>query len=311
MNHFTSWSVFLFLASQVVFLIVLELEPSPAWTMFRPAMSAMSFVLLGWSLSLHGVGSSFLVDHRLESYQKDIICYWKDFVKIGEASRNSPSLPGLSIVPSCHCSDIRWSDISFANCCYIFARRAQSLGDSTIRNCDNILVLKDGVVAEEGSHDELLENNGLNAEMWNMQLHSTSTSASQVNLVDLNAYNQTPPSIGANPTTTVPTQAWTCYQERWKLGTYFLFVTIVKISVTFRWAFSFYDSILVTYTSWLRMTWLETYTFRNRRRLTHFRVLQYLVSGPLQPVVWNVEPDQVKVAFTQNMDTFVLQWEQA
>lgn len=62
-------------------------------------------------------------------------------------------------------------------------------------------------MAEEGSDDEMLENNGLNAEMWNMQLHSTSTSASQVNLVDLDADNQTPPSIGANPTTTVPTQA--------------------------------------------------------------------------------------------------------
>jgi ABC-type multidrug transport system fused ATPase/permease subunit len=55
----------------------------------------------------------------------------------------------------------------------------------TIRNCDNILVLKDGVVSEEGTHDELLEINGLYAEMWNMQLHSTSNSESQVNLVEL------------------------------------------------------------------------------------------------------------------------------
>lgn len=30
----------------------------------------------------------------------------------------------------------------------------------TIRNADNIIVLKDGVVSEQGTHDELLENKG-------------------------------------------------------------------------------------------------------------------------------------------------------
>jgi ABC-type transport system involved in Fe-S cluster assembly fused permease/ATPase subunit len=59
----------------------------------------------------------------------------------------------------------------------------------TIRNADNIIVLKEGRVAEEGTHDELLAKNGLYAEMWNMQLHSTSSSASaassQVSLTGL------------------------------------------------------------------------------------------------------------------------------
>jgi ABC-type transport system involved in Fe-S cluster assembly fused permease/ATPase subunit len=57
----------------------------------------------------------------------------------------------------------------------------------TIRNADNIIVLKEGRVAEEGTHDELLVKNGLYAEMWNMQLHSTSSSAgsSQVSLTGL------------------------------------------------------------------------------------------------------------------------------
>lgn len=43
----------------------------------------------------------------------------------------------------------------------------------TIRNADNIIVLKDGSVAEQGTHDELMKQNGSYAAMWNMQLHST------------------------------------------------------------------------------------------------------------------------------------------
>ena len=43
----------------------------------------------------------------------------------------------------------------------------------TIRNCDNIIVLKDGDVAEQGTHDELLKRNGIYADMWNTQLHAT------------------------------------------------------------------------------------------------------------------------------------------
>ena len=46
----------------------------------------------------------------------------------------------------------------------------------TIRNADNIIVLKDGVVDEQGTHDELLEKGGLYAEMWTMQLHSNTNS---------------------------------------------------------------------------------------------------------------------------------------
>eukprot|EP00977_Amphora_coffeiformis_P018190 scaffold6282_cov165-Amphora_coffeaeformis.AAC.3 len=45
----------------------------------------------------------------------------------------------------------------------------------TIRNADNIVVLKDGKVAEEGKHEQLLAQNGVYAAMWNMQLHSTSS----------------------------------------------------------------------------------------------------------------------------------------
>ena len=52
----------------------------------------------------------------------------------------------------------------------------------TIRNADNIIVLKDGVAAEQGTHDELLALNGIYADMWNMQLHATSASSSKVSL---------------------------------------------------------------------------------------------------------------------------------
>jgi ABC-type multidrug transport system fused ATPase/permease subunit len=40
---------------------------------------------------------------------------------------------------------------------------------STIRNCDKILVLKDGVVAEEGTHDELLALGGVYAGLYRAQ----------------------------------------------------------------------------------------------------------------------------------------------
>lgn len=54
----------------------------------------------------------------------------------------------------------------------------------TIRNADNIIVLKDGVVFEQGTHEELLAKDGLYAEMWTMQLHSNTES--QVSLSALN-----------------------------------------------------------------------------------------------------------------------------
>lgn len=40
----------------------------------------------------------------------------------------------------------------------------------TICDSDQILVLKDGHVAEMGSHRELLERNGTYAELWNSKL---------------------------------------------------------------------------------------------------------------------------------------------
>lgn len=46
----------------------------------------------------------------------------------------------------------------------------------TVRNADNIIVLKDGGVAEEGTHDDLLARDGLYAEMWGMQLSSAQDS---------------------------------------------------------------------------------------------------------------------------------------
>jgi len=48
----------------------------------------------------------------------------------------------------------------------------------TIRNADNIVVLDDGVVAEQGTHEELLELDGKYAAMWNMQLHQSGSGSS-------------------------------------------------------------------------------------------------------------------------------------
>jgi subfamily B ATP-binding cassette protein MsbA len=41
---------------------------------------------------------------------------------------------------------------------------------STIRDAHKILVLKEGVVAEEGTHDELVARNGIYAELYRVQV---------------------------------------------------------------------------------------------------------------------------------------------
>lgn len=45
---------------------------------------------------------------------------------------------------------------------------------STIRDADNILVLQNGVVAEQGTHDQLLASNGLYADLYHVQFAATS-----------------------------------------------------------------------------------------------------------------------------------------
>jgi len=54
----------------------------------------------------------------------------------------------------------------------------------TIKDADNIIVLGDGTVAEEGTHDELLELDGKYAEMWKMQLQSNRGSRNNLSDVD-------------------------------------------------------------------------------------------------------------------------------
>lgn len=43
---------------------------------------------------------------------------------------------------------------------------------STVQNADNILVLSDGKIAEQGSHDDLIKKNGIYAAMWTDYQHS-------------------------------------------------------------------------------------------------------------------------------------------
>jgi ATP-binding cassette, subfamily B, multidrug efflux pump len=45
---------------------------------------------------------------------------------------------------------------------------------STIRNADIILVMKDGAIVEQGSHKELLAENGFYASMYNSQFENAS-----------------------------------------------------------------------------------------------------------------------------------------
>lgn len=46
---------------------------------------------------------------------------------------------------------------------------------STIRDADMILVMKDGDIAEQGNHEELLAKNGFYAELYNSQFEEKST----------------------------------------------------------------------------------------------------------------------------------------
>ena len=45
---------------------------------------------------------------------------------------------------------------------------------STIREADVILVMKDGNIIEQGNHEELLEQNGFYAKLYNSQFAKTS-----------------------------------------------------------------------------------------------------------------------------------------
>ena len=40
---------------------------------------------------------------------------------------------------------------------------------STIRNCDRIIVLDEGVIKEDGRHEDLVDKNGIYSRMWNVQ----------------------------------------------------------------------------------------------------------------------------------------------
>lgn len=52
----------------------------------------------------------------------------------------------------------------------------------TIRNADNIILLDDGIVAEEGTHEELLSLGGKYAALWDIQINSTSAKSSRIDL---------------------------------------------------------------------------------------------------------------------------------
>ena len=47
---------------------------------------------------------------------------------------------------------------------------------STIRNADLILVMKNGDIVEQGSHSELLEQNGFYSELYNSQFDDAEAS---------------------------------------------------------------------------------------------------------------------------------------
>jgi len=51
---------------------------------------------------------------------------------------------------------------------------------STIKDADVILVMKDGDIVEQGTHDELLARNGFYADLYNSQFEQASSCYSSV-----------------------------------------------------------------------------------------------------------------------------------
>jgi subfamily B ATP-binding cassette protein MsbA len=50
---------------------------------------------------------------------------------------------------------------------------------STLRNADQIIAIKDGVVAEQGTHDELLQRGGVYAQLCRMQFDKPTAATPQ------------------------------------------------------------------------------------------------------------------------------------
>ena len=88
-----------------------------------------------------------------------------------EATSNLDSQSEQAILSSLH-------EVAQAHTTLVIAHRL-----STIVDADRIYVLKDGRILESGSHQALLANNGLYAELWTLQKEERHTEQLQSALV--------------------------------------------------------------------------------------------------------------------------------
>ena len=102
-----------------------------------------------------------LNENSLSQGQKQLLCITRVMLILDEATSNIDTRTELQIQEA-------FDRLMEGRTSFIVAHRL-----STIRNASLIIVMRDGKIAEQGRHEELLEQGGLYSEIYNSQFQET------------------------------------------------------------------------------------------------------------------------------------------